>query len=74
MSKGWLEGLNRMNLNIVPNFVKETIERSKYDKMDDNTKQKVGEIKCDKPIEVLFEGAILVILIYLRSHENFHKI
>ena len=55
---GWLEGLNRMNLNIVPaNFVKETIERSKYDKMDDKTKQKVGEIKCDKPIEVLFEGA-----------------
>ena len=54
----WLEGLNRMDLNIVPaNFVKETIVRSKYDQMDEKTKQKTGQISCTKPIEVLFEGA-----------------
>tara|TARA_Y100000592_G_C5440016_1_gene302848 strand:- start:207 stop:1523 length:1317 start_codon:yes stop_codon:yes gene_type:complete len=54
----WLEGLNRMNLNIVPaNFVKETIERSVYDRLDDKTQQKIGEVKSERPIEVLFEGA-----------------
>jgi len=54
----WLEGLNRMNLNIVPaNFIKESIEKTKFDKHDENTKQKIGEVKCDIPIEVLFEGA-----------------
>ena len=53
----WLEGLNRMNLNIVPaNFVKETIDRSVYDKANEQG-QKVGQVKCERPIEVLFEGA-----------------
>ena len=54
----WIEGLNRMNLNIVPaKFVKTTIEACKYDKHDENTKQKIGELKNEKPVEVLFEGA-----------------
>ena len=54
----WIEGLNRMNLNIVPaKFVKTTIEACKYDKHDENTKQKIGELKKEKPVEVLFEGA-----------------
>ena len=54
----WLDGLNRMNLNIVPaKFVKETIERSVYDKHDNATKQLLGQVKCNTPIEVLFEGA-----------------
>ena len=53
----WLEGLNRMNLNIVPaNFVKETIDRSVYDKANEQG-QKVAQVKCERPIEVLFEGA-----------------
>ena len=54
----WIEGLNRMDLNIVPaKFVKTTIEACKYDKHDENTKQKIGELKNEKPVEVLFEGA-----------------
>ena len=54
----WIEGLNRMNLNIVPaNFIKESISKIVFDKHDQNTKQKIGEVKCDTPIEVLFEGA-----------------
>ena len=54
----WIEGLNRMNLNIVPaKFVKTTIESCKYDKHDENTRQKIGELKNEKPVEVLFEGA-----------------
>ena len=53
----WIEGLNRMDLNIVPaNFVKHTIENTKYDKHDENTKQKIGELTNQRPVEVLFEG------------------
>ena len=54
----WIEGLNRMNLNIVPaKFIKESLEKVSFDKHDQQTKQKVGEVKCESPIEVLFEGA-----------------
>ena len=54
----WIEGLNRMDLNIVPsNFSKEALEKTIYDRIDNNTKQVLGSIKCEKPIEVLFEGA-----------------
>ena len=54
----WIEGLNRMDLNIVPsNFSKEALEKTIYDRIDNNTKQVLGNIKCEKPIEVLFEGA-----------------
>jgi len=50
--------LNRMDLNIVPaNFIKESLSKTVFDKHDKNTKQKIGTIKCEKPIEVLFEGA-----------------
>ena len=54
----WIEGLNRMDLNIVPaNFIKESLSKIVFDKHDQNTKQKIGTIKCETPIEVLFEGA-----------------
>jgi len=54
----WIEGLNRMNLNIVPaKFIKESLSKTVFDKHDQNTKQKVGTIQNEKPIEVLFEGA-----------------
>jgi len=54
----WIEGLNRMNLNIVPaNFIKESLSKTVFDKHNNETKQKIGEIRCQTPIEVLFEGA-----------------
>tara|TARA_R110000851_G_scaffold142092_3_gene280472 strand:+ start:1251 stop:2588 length:1338 start_codon:yes stop_codon:yes gene_type:complete len=54
----WIDGLNRMNLNIVPsNFVKETFEKVAYDKINEVTKEPVGQLKVETPIEVLFEGA-----------------
>ena len=54
----WIDGLNRMDLNIVPaTFIKTIVEELKFDKIDKNTKQKVGVIGSEKPIEVLFEGA-----------------
>jgi len=53
----WIEGMNRMNMNIVPsNFVKNTMNTIVFDITDDKTKQKKGELKNEKPIEVLFEG------------------
>ena len=54
----WLEGMNRMDLNIVPStFVKNTMENVSFDIQDENTKQLKGQLKNTKPIEVLFEGA-----------------
>ena len=54
----WIEGLNRMNLNIVPaNFVNESVSKSVFDKHNEQTKEKIGEVRCTTPIEVLFEGA-----------------
>jgi glycosyltransferase involved in cell wall biosynthesis len=54
----WLEGMNKMNMNIVPStFVKKSFEAIQFDVVDDQTKQKKGELRNEKPIEVLFEGA-----------------
>jgi hypothetical protein len=58
MPPEWIEGLNRMDLNIVPaKFIKESLSKSVFDKHDKNTKEKIGSIKNEKPVEVLFEGA-----------------
>jgi glycosyltransferase involved in cell wall biosynthesis len=54
----WIDGLNRMDLNIVPsNFSKESLVKTVYDRIDNNTKKVLGSIKNEKPMEVLFEGA-----------------
>tara|TARA_R110000851_G_scaffold315200_1_gene477508 strand:- start:3604 stop:4938 length:1335 start_codon:yes stop_codon:yes gene_type:complete len=53
----WIEGMNKMNMNIVPSkFVKNIFESVTYERMDEN-KKKVGELKSTTPINVLFEGA-----------------
>jgi glycosyltransferase involved in cell wall biosynthesis len=54
----WLEGLNRMNLNLVSsNHAKAVFEQSMFEQRDKNqNNQVVGNIKLEKPIEVLFEG------------------
>ena len=55
----WLEGLNRMNLNLVSSeHAKKVFENSVFEQRDKNQGDRVvGTIKLDKPIEVLFEGA-----------------
>ena len=54
----WIQGMNRMNMNIVPSkFVKGIFESVTYEEINEQTKQKTGELKCTSPIEVLFEGA-----------------
>jgi glycosyltransferase involved in cell wall biosynthesis len=53
----WIEGMNRMDLNIVPsNFVKNTLNEVTYDITEEKTKKVTGQLKNVKPIEVLFEG------------------
>ena len=46
----WIEGLNRMDLNIVPSeFTKEWIVKTKFDKTNEETKEKVGELLLENP-------------------------
>ena len=53
----FLNGGNQMDLIITPSqFTKDVLVKTSYTKVDKNTNQKVGEIKLDKPVEVLFEG------------------
>jgi len=56
----WIEGLNRMDLNLVSSkFAKDTFQKMMYDKKDQRTQQVISQLKLEKPIEVLFEGANL---------------
>ena len=61
VSNKWLEGCNKMDLVIVPSeHSKYGFVKSVYDKVNnlpDGQQQKVGELKLEKPMEVLFEGA-----------------
>ena len=54
----WIEGMNRMDLNIVPSkFTKKVLEGCVYQKHEKDSNRPLGEIRLEKPIEVLFEGA-----------------
>jgi len=56
----WIEGLNRMNLNIVSsNHAKKVFEETQYEKRHKDTNDLEGIVKLEKPVEVLFEGANL---------------
>ena len=60
VSSAWLEGCNRMDMVItVSEHSKNGFVGAKYDKMQqmpNGQQQKVGELKLEKPMEVLFEG------------------
>ena len=57
-SAEWLQGMNRMNLNIVPSeHVKAVFLKTNWTERDKKTNKPVRQLKLDKPIEVLFEGA-----------------
>jgi glycosyltransferase involved in cell wall biosynthesis len=52
----WIEGLNRMNLNLVSSqHAKETFERSQFSVEEKGQAKK--QVKLEKPVQVLFEGA-----------------
>ena len=53
----FITGGNNMDLIITPSqFTKDVLIKSSYNRVDKVTKQKVGELKVEKPVEVLFEG------------------
>jgi len=53
----WIEGCNKMNLVIVPStHSRNVMLNSTYDRVDSKTQKKVGDLKCEVPVEVLFEG------------------
>ena len=56
----WIQGLNRMDTNWVSShFAKSTFDKMVYDRKDQNTGQVLEQIKLNKPVEVVFEGANL---------------
>ena len=53
----FLMGTNQMDLNLVSSkHSKNVVTVTQLEKRDKNTKEVVGIVKCEKPIEVLFEG------------------
>jgi glycosyltransferase involved in cell wall biosynthesis len=60
VSNVWVEGCNKMDLVIVPSkHSKDGFVKALYEKMQNlpnGQQQKVGELKLEKPMEVLFEG------------------
>ena len=56
----WIEGCNRMDLVLTSSeHSKTTFMNSIYEKIDKNTQQRVGELRVEKPVQVLFEGVDL---------------
>ncbi len=60
VSQKWLESCNKMDLTIVPSeHSKQGFVQSVYDKIQqlpNGQQQKIGELKLEKPMEVVFEG------------------
>jgi len=73
VSQKWLEACNKMDLVIVPSeHSKSGFVKSIYDKMQqapNGQQQKIGELKLEKPMEVLFEGVDDTIYKPLNSDE-----
>jgi hypothetical protein len=56
----WVEGLNRMDLNLVSSeHSKKVFTDIRFEQKDKQTNQVVNIIKLEKPIEVIFEGVDL---------------
>ena len=55
----WIEGVNRMNLTLVSSEHAKTVFQQSMFEQKDNTGKTVNQIKLEKPVEVLFEGANL---------------
>jgi glycosyltransferase involved in cell wall biosynthesis len=66
----WVEGMNRMDLNLVSSeHSKQSFLNSIYEKRDQQGNN-LGQISLDKPVEVLFEGANLDVYKHIEK-ENY---
>ena len=53
----WIEGLNKMDMNIVPsNHSKNVFQNLIFEKQDQNNNS-LGQLKLEKPVHVVFEGS-----------------
>ena len=67
----WIEGCNRMNLNIVSSeHSKNVFQQSQFEKRNKQTNALEGTIKLEKPIEVLFEGVNTDVYKILEKNTN----
>jgi len=67
-SSQFIEGLNRMDLNIVPsNFTKSIFEQSVYEGRTQTGEKAI--LSLNKPVEVLFEGVDLNVYKKLNKDE-----
>ena len=56
----WVDGLNRMDLNIVSSkHAKDVFLNAKFEERNQQTNQVVRTISLNKPVEILFEGVDL---------------
>jgi len=66
----WVEGMNRMDLNLVSSdFSKVNFENMVYEKKNPQTQQVMGQVKLIKPIKTVFEGVNLDIYKTLKPNE-----
>ena len=71
----WIEGINRMDLNLVSSeHSKKVILDSKFEQIDSRSQQKIGIIQTQKPVEVLFEGVDLETFFPKKSTFNLNEI
>ena len=66
----WIEGLNRMDLNLVSsNHSKKIFSEVKFEQKSKQTNEVVGVLKLEKPIEVVFEGVDTEVYKHLESKD-----
>jgi len=66
----WIEGINRMNLTLTSSeHSKKVFIESTFEKRNKQTNVLEANIKLEKPVEVLFEGADLDIYKVIESHQ-----
>jgi len=71
----WIEGLNKMNLTLTSSeHSKKIFLDTVMQKVDQRTNQVISEIKVEKPIEVLFEGADTEIYKVLDKVDSFSEL
>jgi len=71
----WIEGINRMDLVLTSSeHSKNTFLNTVLQKVDQRTNHVMGELKVEKPIEVLFEGADTEIYKVLDKVESFSEL
>jgi len=64
----FLEGMNKMDLNLISSVHSQNVAlNTLFSRVDKNTNQPAGQLKLEKPIEVLFEGLDLDIYYKIQS-------